>query len=129
MIRVSNKNARDCVENRVEFQGSNLYGRIERPKNQSDSCLYVVYSYGPHYPMFIAEWEHNKPDTVKWYENAEKSSRSIESQRSQCRPLDCEIKLMSNEDMERLRKFGIVGVVLQLGTWSQEYISDWIQGS
>ena len=46
MKRVANNNCRDLVEKRQEFDGSNLYAR-------KIGKLYIVYSYGEHYPMFL----------------------------------------------------------------------------
>ena len=72
MDRVANKDCRNLVEKRQEFDGSNLYAR-------KIGKLYVVYSYGEHYPMFLFRkgW---------WYENIDGSSVSTSRQRSQARP-------------------------------------------
>ena len=67
MDRIANKDCRSYVERKEEFEGSNLYAR-------KIGKLYVVYSYGEHYPMFLFRkgW---------WYENIDSSSRSTERQR------------------------------------------------
>lgn len=74
MDRVANKDCRSYVERKEEFKGSNLYAR-------KIGKIYVVYSYGEHYPMFLFRkgW---------WYENDDGSSRSTEKQRSQARPYE-----------------------------------------
>jgi len=49
MLKLSNSNVRRAVQNRVEFKNTNgtLFGKWETP------FLYVVYSYGEHFPMFL----------------------------------------------------------------------------
>ena len=46
MIKTSNKDARQYVQKRKEFTGSNTFGRWVDDDN------YVVYSWGTHFPMF-----------------------------------------------------------------------------
>lgn len=64
-IRTTNREARNYVINGVPFTNSNgqLFGRWETPS------LYVVYSYGEHWPLFI--WSER---TETWYENEDKYS-------------------------------------------------------
>ena len=45
MIKTSNKDARQYVQERKEFTGSNTFGRWV-------DDAYVVYSWGTHFPMF-----------------------------------------------------------------------------
>ena len=45
MIKTSNRDARQYVQERKEFTGSNTFGRWV-------DDAYVVYSYGIHFPMF-----------------------------------------------------------------------------
>ena len=72
MDKIANKVCRLYVENRREFDGSNLFAR-------NIGKLYIVYSYGTHYPMFLFRkgW---------WYENSDKYSNSTSRQHSQARP-------------------------------------------
>ena len=46
MTKISNRDARQYVQKRKEFTGSNTFGRWVDDDN------YVVYSYGIHFPMF-----------------------------------------------------------------------------
>ena len=46
MIKTSNKNARQYVQDKKEFTGNNTVGRWVDDDN------YVVFSYGEHFPMF-----------------------------------------------------------------------------
>lgn len=116
MQRIANKNARKCVEQKTPFKGSNMYGVC---KSVLNSELFVVYSYGEHFPMFIAEWEKGAdPDTALWYENADKFymggtvSRSTERQRSYARPfgIDYQFSRLTTEAMCVMADYGIAGV-------------------
>jgi hypothetical protein len=62
-IRTTNTKCRAFVKTRSTFTNSNnqLFGRYETP------LLYVVYSYGDHWPLFA--W-----DGFEWYENEDKCS-------------------------------------------------------
>ena len=76
-IRTTNRNSSDYVRNGVPFKNSNgqLYGHWVSPS------LYVVYSYGPHWPLFIYS-----TDTRTWYANEDKASRTTSKQYSQAFP-------------------------------------------
>ena len=75
MLKVANINARQAVTEKVEFNGSNTFGRWY------DNGVYVVFSYGYHFPMYV---------NIRgvWYENEEKYSVSTSKQQTQLRPLD-----------------------------------------
>ena len=72
MRRIANKDCRNLVERCEEFMGSNLYAINTRG-------VYVVYSYGTHFPLFV-----NKKGT--WYFNEDKYSSSTSRHMSQARP-------------------------------------------
>lgn len=123
--RTSNSNARKLVNGLTEFEGSNCFAEIYPPRNEgvktpravlySDrpTWLYVVYSYGFHFPMYVAEWlEGESSDKATWYENSDKYSQSTTRQQSNTRPNKPTIK-MDTEQMRQLARYGIVGVVVQ----------------
>lgn len=113
MTTTSNKNARKLVDGLAEFKGSNTFAEINAPRETRPTWLYVVYSYGYHFPMYIAEWLENEPQgRATWYENEDKYSRSTSKQQNQLRPSSPTIK-MNTEQMKRLAQHGIVGVVVQ----------------
>jgi hypothetical protein len=60
---VTRREARGYVQGRRPFRTSNgqLYGVLHHP------CLYVVYSYGAHWPLFV--W-----NGFDWFENEDKHS-------------------------------------------------------
>lgn len=70
------RNVRDAVSARREFKGSNMFARWE-----GNNLLYVVYSYGEHFPMYLYN-----PGEAKWYGNNDKYSPSTSRQQGACRP-------------------------------------------
>jgi len=83
MKRIANNKARAYVEKLEEFQGSNMFGKWLKQGNgrDYDNELYVVYSYGSHFPMYIYDTKEQK-----WLGNSDKYSRSTTRQQSQARP-------------------------------------------
>ena len=83
MKRVANNKARDYVNGLKEFQGSNMQGKWLRVGNgrEYEHEVYVVYSYGSHFPMYIYDAKEQK-----WLGNSDKYSRSTTRQQSQARP-------------------------------------------
>ena len=86
-MRVSNNKARDMVNSLEEFQGSNTYG-----KDYED--IYVVYSYGSHFPMYIYDKGQDR-----WIGNTDKYSQSTTRHQSLLRPSDNIEKWYGTEDM------------------------------
>lgn len=74
-VRTTNRNAGDYVRNGVPFTNSNgqLFGRWETPS------LYVVYSYGDHWPLFA--W-----DNGEWLENDDRYSVTTTRHRTHAHP-------------------------------------------
>jgi hypothetical protein len=80
MPKISNKEIRAKVELMKEFDNKNssCYGRrLEK------AGLYVVYSYGEHWPLFVYDWRVNQ-----WYENTDKYSNTTSRHASHSRPHD-----------------------------------------
>lgn len=73
--KVSGWKARPLVQAKEDFTNHNgqLFGRWETPS------LYVVYSYGEHWPLFA--W-----DNGAWYENEDKYSPTTSKHRTQAHP-------------------------------------------
>ena len=88
MLKTSNKNARNIVENKCEFQGANPFGVWE------SKDVYVVYSYGKHFPMYACI-------NGEWFETMEKYSVSTSKQQNQLRPaIFGEIYLIEGERLK-----------------------------
>lgn len=80
--RVAGWKARPYVQARLPFRNHNnqLFARWETP------LLYVVYSYGDHWPLFL--W-----DGFDWYENTDKYSITTSKHRSQTNPFTSTVKV------------------------------------
>lgn len=77
-IRTTNRNARQYVRNGVPFKNSNgqLFGKWETP------TLFVVYSYGEHWPLFAWDGQTNE-----WLENYDKYSPTTSRHHTYAHPL------------------------------------------
>jgi hypothetical protein len=78
MLKLPNSNVRNAVQRRLEFKNTNgtLFGRWETPN------LYVVYSYGEHFPLFLCDGMLN----MAWAMNTDKYSVTTSKHFSQAHP-------------------------------------------
>ena len=116
--RTSNCDARHLVQNLIDFNGNNTYARTHYATADRPTELYIVYSYGEHFPMFIAETFQG---ITKWYENGDKYSRTTSKQKTQLHP-HYETTTLSAHAMRIMSAHGIAGVVLDSEkemTWGQ----------
>lgn len=74
---VLNSNMRKLVTSHTPF----INGNKTVFANLKDNGMYVVYSYGYHYPMLI--WE---PVSGMWFVNEDKSTRTTSMHKSKTRP-------------------------------------------
>lgn len=103
-MRVSNNNAIDKVDNLEEFQGSNTFGKWVS-YDEGRTRLFVVYSYGSHFPMYVYD---DNEDT--WVGNKDKYSRSTTRHQSLLRPSKgVEVWLDTEELKSLVSNKGIVG--------------------
>jgi hypothetical protein len=88
MLRnVSNREARALVQARQEFEtNTQTIQACWRNKN-----LYVVYSYGPHFPMYIYDTEVNQ-----WVGNKDRYSRTTSNHQTATHPGDVSFWLDRN---------------------------------
>lgn len=70
-------------------------GRHVQAEWRSD-CVYVVYSYGAHYPMFVYD-----KSIDRWYENKDKSSRTTERHKRRFGPGGIH-SYLSTEDLKTI---------------------------
>jgi hypothetical protein len=105
-MRVSNNKAREYVEKLEVFQGSNTFAKwLEVGNGRQDADkLYVVYSYGSHFPMYIYDKEQGK-----WLGNKDKYSRSTTRHQSQLRPSSVGLWLNTDEMKDVVWHGGLVG--------------------
>lgn len=76
MKKISNPKAREFVQLKAPFRGSNLYA--DNARNS-----YVVYSYGEHHPLYVYNFT-----TRQWYANTDKVSKTTCRHASQTNPHD-----------------------------------------
>jgi hypothetical protein len=76
MTRLANTDVRGPIQRREMFKtnSGSVYPRRE-------GNLYVVYSYGTHFPMWVYDDEIDQ-----WFGNADKYSRTTSKHQSQTRP-------------------------------------------
>jgi hypothetical protein len=92
-MRVANKDVRSDVASKCEFKGSNMWGEWT-----PDNKLYVVYSYGYHFPMYAYDQEMNE-----WVGNNDKYSRSTTRHQSQAHPpYDEPVMWLTTSEIKRL---------------------------
>lgn len=110
--RIANKSARAMVQLRRPFEGNNLFARENYPSH-GISTLYVVYSYGEHFPIYIAETDEGNNTT--WYQNADRFSQSTSRHQSQCNPYEQGAIPLTAAAMRRCAEQGIAGVAAMGG--------------
>jgi len=88
--KIANKNASEYVNRCEEFEGSNTF-------SESHENLYVVYSYGYHFPIYVYDY-----DMREWYANSNKYSVTTSRHQSQCRPRFEIAREFNTEDLKKL---------------------------
>ena len=104
--RVSNRGARDYVQRRVEFQGNNTFAREVITEH---SVVYAVYSYGEHFPMFVAETTAD--NVTHWYANTDKYSRTTSKHYGQLHPHANYMVPMGTDRMKHIARGGLMELV------------------
>jgi hypothetical protein len=105
--RINNRDAHAYAAKRKPFKGSNLYSEIRTSGAKTE--LYVVYSYGEHFPMFIAE---TVDGVTAWYENISGYSRTTGKHKNQARPRNVQLTSMEHEAMLKIACNGLVGHIM-----------------
>jgi len=91
-----------------EFQGSNTFGKwIKWVTDDKTDEIYVVYSYGRHFPMYVYDDQENK-----WIGNKDKYSKSTTRHQSQLRPSEVDMWLDTDEIKEVIINRGMVGYLI-----------------
>ncbi len=106
---IANGKAREHVEQRKPFRGSNLWG--EWAEYGGEVRRYVVYSYRYTFPLFVYDQIADQ-----WYENNTQFSNTTTRHRSQCRPHGVETIKLCVADMEIVAREGGVGLIHR-GEW------------
>ena len=108
-IKTSNGKCRIHVQNRDLFKANNIFSE-HRNTYFNREPVYIVYSYGHHYPMFVY---HGLSRT--WFENSDRYSVSTSKHRSQAHPL-CPTHKISTQHMRDLISHGFMeSLIMTLG--------------
>ena len=108
-MKTSNIKCRTFVQNRQAFTANNIFAEyITHNANgdQLDTCRYVVYSYGKHFPMYIYEGG-------VWYANCDKYSPTTSKHQTQaypCRGQQQPPTPMDTKQMLTIVRYGIAGL-------------------
>lgn len=93
----SNKEVDKYTTEREPFKGSNTWG------SWVTENLYVVFSYGHHFPIYA--WDE---ELGMWFGNKDKYSRSTTRHQSQLRPNTSFIHYLPTQDIKNLVAWGSV---------------------
>jgi len=93
IIKTPNKHARQYVQQRRNFMGSNTKGQWE------PSGVYAVYSYGYHFPMWVYD------PLGGWFGNMDKYSPTTSRHQGQTHP-DQDIHWLQTTSLIHLVKLG-----------------------
>jgi len=106
--RINNRDAHAYAAKRIPFKGSNMFSEIRT--SGAGTELYVVYSYGYHFPTFVAETTED--GTTAWYENESRHSQTTGRHKSQARPRNARLTPMTHEAMMKIACNGLVGHIM-----------------
>jgi hypothetical protein len=93
--RVANRHCRKYVQEKEEFLGNNLFGKWE------NEHMYVVYSYGNHWPLFVYLAESGT-----WLENESRTSVTTSKHRVQAHPMTDTVSVSAKDAFEVVRLAG-----------------------
>jgi len=115
MKQISNKDARNAVKAMREFKGSNTFAELRSPHGDTLTYRYIVFSYGYHFPLFIAEWMDG--GQVCWYENCDRpiflaNRQTTAKHRAQLHPHEPTTQFFT-EQMKDIAMVGISGMILK----------------
>lgn len=102
---IANGKARDMVDKRAPFRGSNVWGTTHWD-DKHETCRYVVYSYRYTWPLYVYD---SVAET--WFENDSQYSQTTSRHRNQCRPTGVQTVKLKVEDMLIVADKGVVGLI------------------
>ena len=102
--KIANHQARDYTSAKREFKANNLFAEWT-----ADGERYVVYSYGPHWPLYIYD-----STTDQWYANFSHFGRTTTRHKSQACPSDltmADLIPLHVDDMIKVAAGGITEII------------------
>ena len=109
--RTANRRCKEFVEQKKPFKGSNMYGGWEFPRNEDASPMYVVYSWGTHFPMYLYE-----PTENEWFKNTDGTSHSSCQHRWDARLANTNYIPIDTETIKGIIEYGISHIYQQIIT-------------
>jgi len=113
-MKISNNKAIEYIKKLEVFQGNNTYaewlshGSGDDSGHHESKKIYVIYSYGHHFPIYIYDAKEQK-----WIGNKDKYSPSTTRHQSLLRPSDEDIIWLSSDEMQKVRfNYGLVGYLI-----------------
>ena len=109
---IPNYQARAYVQRKEHFDGAHVFARwqtkdSDNERGRSKQTLYVVYSYGHHFPMFVYDADSNV-----WVENCDRYSNTTSRHRSQLHPM-CDTIKRSIDDVMMVASNGICSLLMK----------------
>jgi len=99
-VRVNNSEMGGCVNRKEEFDNHNktVTARWVNPLgSEMLGSVYVVYSYGDHFPMYMYSQRMDR-----WFGNKGRYSVTTSRHQSQCRPASAGIIWMDSDALNKL---------------------------
>lgn len=106
--RINGRQSRPYVQRREPFKNSNgqLYAEwLGLDGRENSEARYCVYSYGPHWPLFIYV-----PHVNTWFENKDKYGPTTSKHRTQTHP-HCDTVSLTFDQMKLLDRLGYSSLV------------------
>lgn len=106
--RINGRHARSYVQPKVPFKNSNgqLYAEwLGLDGRENSEARYCVYSYGPHWPLFIYV-----PHVNTWFENKDRCSTTTSKHRTFTHP-HCDTVALTCHQMKLLDRLGYSSLV------------------
>lgn len=101
---IANRNASDYTRAKREFKANNIFAEWT-----ADNTRYIVYSYGPHWPLYIYD-----STTDQWYANFSHYGRTTTKHFTQSRPSNltsADMIPLHVDDMIKVAAGGITGII------------------
>ena len=98
MTRLANAETRGPISRREMFQTNS--GTVYPRREGIDGVLYVVYSYGDHFPMWLYDSQINQ-----WFGNQDRWSRTTSKQQNQTRP-SMDVTMCDTTKMHQIIRWG-----------------------
>lgn len=104
MAKIANRDVRNHVMRKEVFETNNETIFSKRV-HSSMVDVYVVYSYGYHFPMYVYDY-----NSGEWYGNSDKYSRTTSSHQGYARPPNVS-HWYETDTLRRIACWGLAGAV------------------